>query len=346
MATIRIWVYDGILASGVAGPIDVFHAANKVQAKLGLTGGAASPLFSWSVESVDGRDVRAASGQMIAVDAKIDSNRRSDAVIVTAPYHSEMDGFLSDRELLGTLSTALQRQHRAGALLAGYCTANYVLAEAGLLDDRIATTHWAKVKDFAKRYPRVQLRAQEVLTEQDGIISSGAVTSYLNLAVRLVHILGGEKIATTTAKLLLIDINRISQASYATLVEEHGHSDPLVAKAQQRMEASLQHKFQLNVLADHLAVSERTLNRRFKQALGVAPLEYLQNLRIEVAKRMLESRPVSLADVSQRVGYADLSTFRRLFKKKTGLSPHEYQVRFSRTYVENSADEQSLETIG
>jgi transcriptional regulator GlxA family with amidase domain len=331
MATIRIWVYDGILASGVAGPIDVFNAANHLSAKEAAARGAqASPPFTWRVESLDGEPITAASGQRIAVDGKIDPRKRADAVVLTAPFFSNMDEFIGRHELVKELSAALQRQRKAGAVLAAYCTGNYLLAEAGLLDGRVATTHWAKAADFARRYPAVQVRAREVLTAQDGIVSGGSVTSYMNLAVMLVQMFAGERLAAKTAKSLLIDMNRTSQASYATLLDEHGHADPLVARAQQRMEATLHEGFLMSDLAASLAVSERTLNRRFKQAVGLAPLAYLQNLRIEVAKQLLESRPIGIEAVSQRVGYGDLSTFRLLFKRKTGLSPGEYQARFAR----------------
>ncbi|CAM3436394.1 helix-turn-helix domain-containing protein [Bordetella sputigena] len=326
MTTIRIWVYDGILASGVAGPIDVFNAANHLSA--GEAG--RSSRFVWRVESLDGREVKAASGQSIAVDGKIEPRRRTDAVLLTAPFFSDMDKFLAREARLSALLSAIRSQHKAGAVIAAYCTGNYLLAEAGLLDGRAATTHWSKAADFKRRYPKVSLRAEEVLTSQDGIVSSGAVTSYLNLAIRLVEMLGGEKLASMTAKALLIDMNRISQASYAKLLGEHGHADTLVARAQQRMETTLQRGIQLRELAEHLAVSERTLNRRFKQAVGFAPLEYLQSLRIEVAKQLLESKPIGLDEVSQRVGYGDVSTFRQLFKRKTGLTPREYRMRFAR----------------
>jgi transcriptional regulator GlxA family with amidase domain len=331
MMIIRLWVYDGILASGVAGPIDVFTTANRLGARAATGGRKPFREILWRVESLDGRPVRAASGQSIAVDGRIDPRRRTDAIIVTAPFVADMDEFLARREQLHALSSALRRQHKAGAVLASYCTGNYLLAEAGLLDGRIATTHWSKATEFARRYPRVELRANEILTEQDGILCSGAVTSFLGLAVRLVERFAGAELAAVTAKALLIDTNRISQASYATLLDERGHTDSLVARAQRRMEATLQQGFRLSKLAAHLAVSERTLNRRFKRAVGDAPLEYLQTLRVEVAKRLLESGRIGLDDVSERVGYGDLSTFRQLFKRKTGLSPREYQQRFARS---------------
>jgi transcriptional regulator GlxA family with amidase domain len=326
---VRIWVYDGILASAVAGPVDVFTAANSLAAR--SADGARPPQkLRWSIESLDGRAVRTASGQSIDADRKIDLRARADAVLVTAPFVMDMDAFLAQREQMAALCKALRRQHEAGAILASYCTGNYLLAEAGLLNGRHATTHWARASDFAARYPRVELRAAEMLTEQDGILCGAAVTSYLNLAIRLVERLVGSNLAAITAKTLLIDTNRVSQASYATLLQEHGHSDKLVAQAQLQMETTLDRGFHLPELAAHLAVSARTLNRRFKQATGMGPLDYLQTLRVEVAKGLLETGKLSVDDICRKVGYADLSTFRVLFKRKTGLSPRDYQGRFMR----------------
>lgn len=326
---IRIWVYDGVLASGIAGPIDVFHAANHLGAQNAARRAGPPARFTWRVESLDGQPVKAASGQAIAVDGRIETRGRPNAVLLAAPFVSDIDAFLDRRERLNALSAAIRRRRKSGTVLAAYCTGNYLLAEAGVLDGRLATTHWSKAVDFAQRYPAVALRAQEVLISQDGIVSSGSVTSYLNLAVRLVETFAGSALAAKTAKTLLIDMNRIDQASYASLIDQHGHADPLVARAQKRMEATLVHGFHLSELASYLAVSERTLNRRFKQATGLAPVEYLQNLRIEVAKRLLESRPITLEDVCHRVGYGDLGTFRQLFKRKTGVSPSEYRMRFT-----------------
>ena len=168
------------------------------------------------------------------------------------------------------------------------------------------------------------------MTEQNRILCSGAVTTSLNLALRLVEKFAGANVAAATGRMMLIDTNRVSQSSYAVMQDEQAHSDALVARAQRWMERSLQQGFSLGELARHLAVSERTLNRRFKLAVGEAPLRYLQSLRVDVAKRLLETRGLNVDAVSERVGYHDLSTFRRLFKRETGLSPREYQRRFSR----------------
>jgi transcriptional regulator GlxA family with amidase domain len=329
MPLVRIWVYDGILASSVAGAADVFTAANVISAERQGRGPGKAPLLKWRIESLDGRDVQSASNQIIGVDGPINSRSAADAVIVPGPFVRDIERFLEKTDLVAPLIAALRRQHERGVLLASFCTGSFLLAEAGLLDGGVATTHWAKGKVFASRYPAVELRIAEIITEQDGIICSGAVTCSLNLSLRIVEKLAGGDVAADTAKLMLIDTNRVSQASYATRRQEQ-HSDPLVARAQRWMEKSLQRGFNLGELARHLAVSERTLNRRFKQALGEPPLQFLQKLRIDVAKRLLETSRLKVDIVSERVGYSDLSTFRRLFKRETGLSPREHQRRFSR----------------
>jgi transcriptional regulator GlxA family with amidase domain len=323
-------VYDGILASGVAGSIDVFTAANAVGADRHGNRRGTAPLFNWRIESLDGRPVRTASGQIVTVDGPIGTRTTADAVIVTGPFIANIETFFDRPRVLQPLFAALRRQHERGALLASYCTGSFILAEAGLLDGGVATTHWAKAKAFASRYPEVDLRVSEILTEQNRILCSGAVTTSLNLALRLVEKFAGAEIAAATGKMMLIDTNRVSQSSYASLPDGPQHSDALVTRAQRWMEKSLQHGFSLTELARHLAVSERTLNRRFKQAVGEAPLHYLQSLRVDVAKRLLETRNINVDAVSEHVGYGDLSTFRRLFKRETGLSPREYQRRFCR----------------
>lgn len=345
MRHIRLWAYDGILASGVAGPIDVFTAANATWSARNADWRGITPLFECRVESPDGKPVRTASGQIMNVDGPINARTAADAVIVPGPFVPELERFLERPEALQLLLPALRRQYERGALLATFCTGSFILAEAGLLDGRIATTHWAKAKLFEKRYPRVDLRAADVMTEQQRIICTGAVTTYLNLALRLVEKFAGATIAAATARALLIDTNRISQASYATLTVQHHdpHSDRLVARAQRWMENHLQQGFCLADLARHLDVSERTVNRRFQQAIGEAPLRYLQSVRIEVAKRLFETTKLTVDAVSARVGYGDVSAFRQVFKRGTGLSPREHQRRFSRR---NPGRSVSLEPAG
>jgi transcriptional regulator GlxA family with amidase domain len=331
MPHVRIWVFDEALASGVTGPTDVLTAANRLWLQKNVKQATSKPLFEWRIESITGMPVRTASGQILLVDGPIEARTHADAVIVAAPFLSDIAEFLRRLAEFRPLMTAMRRQHEKGALIATYCTGSFLLAEAGMLDGLIATTHWAKARIFKDRYPLVNLQPGEIITEQDRIICGGAVTTYLNLALRLVERLADPSLASATAKMLLIDTNRPSQSAYATLASLNGdeHPDKLVKQAQKWMERHVDRRFFLSELASHLAVSERTLVRRFKLVTGQPPLRYLQSLRIEVAKVLLETRAVRVDAVCERVGYGDLSTFRQLFKRETGLSPREYRRRFA-----------------
>jgi transcriptional regulator GlxA family with amidase domain len=192
----------------------------------------------------------------------------ADAVIVTGPFVANIERFFERGDVVKQLMSALRRQRERGALLASYCTGSFILAEAGLLDGGVATTHWAKARLFATRHPEVDLRVCEILTEQNGIVCSGAVTTSPNRALRIVEKFTGADVARAPAKMMLIDSNRVSQSSCASLPEAPQHTDELVARAQRYLEKSLRRRFNLGELARHLAVSELTLNRRFKLAIG------------------------------------------------------------------------------
>lgn len=324
------------MASSVTGPIDVFMVANAIWASQSPNVKKTGPLFKWQIESPDGQPVRTASGQLMEVDGGISARSAADAVIVLGPFVGRgAAGFLERFDALQTelkpLLIALRRQYERGTLVSSVCAGAFALAESGLLDGRQATTHWALADAFRQRYPQVDLRANEVITEQKQLLCSGAVTSYLNLSLRLVERFAGGSLSSTCAKLLLIDVNRISQASYRELIAQdlQAHSDRLVERAQHWMEKHLHEGFCLANLANYLAVSERTVIRRFKTAIGETPLAYLQAMRIDVAKRLLETSNLNIESISERVGYGDLSTFRRLFKRETGVAPREYQQRFS-----------------
>jgi transcriptional regulator GlxA family with amidase domain len=242
--------------------------------------------------------------------------------------------FLESLEGFRALWPALRRQHERGALIAANCSATFLLAETGLLDHRAATTSWWLTRAFRQRYPLVDLRSNETVTEQDGLLCSGAATAYLSLALRLVEKFAGPGIAAATAKTMLIDTNQLSQAPYKVLTMQNNlpHADQLVQQAQRWMERRLRQPFTLGDLAGELGVSERTLIRRFKQALGSTPVGHLQTLRIEFAKSLLETTVLTVDAVSERVGYIDPSSFRRLFKRETGLAPREYHQRFARRH--------------
>ena len=226
----------------------------------------------------------------------------------------------------------LRRQWQQGAMIAANCASTFLLAEAGLLDGRLATTSWWLANAFRERYPRVDLRPDEMITDEGSLLCSGATTAAVHLALHLVERFGAQELAQSVAKFLLIDTNQLSQAPYKSLVlpEHLIHGDPLVKRAQRWMERNLKRPIDLEQVARELCVSERTLIRRFKLALNETPGRYLQMLRIDAAKRMLDRSMLAIDLLCAEVGYEDASSFRRLFRRETGLTPSEYHRRFGR----------------
>ncbi|WP_239483255.1 helix-turn-helix domain-containing protein [Burkholderia sp. MS455] len=329
MPLIRIWAVEHAIASGVAAPTDILTAANHLAAT--TSHGRASASFRWRVESIGGRPVRAASGQVIPVDGAIDGSSPADAIWLTSPFVADFERLLDRPAALAPLSNALRRQHARGTLIATYCTGAFLLAEASFFSTVALPRRTGRRRRASARYPDVALRASDILTEQDGILCGGAITSYQNLALRVVDKLANARLAASVARLMLIDMNRVSQDSFIDLdrMDHRGHDDAAIARAQRWMEKHLREPFSLARLSDHVAMSERTLHRRFRDAVGAPPLRYLQTLRIEVAKRLLAETKLAIDTVCERVGYADISGFRQLFKRETGISPGEYRRRFT-----------------
>ena len=325
MFDIRIWSTEGALASAITTPIDILVAANLLNARRQI---GSKPVFSWSIESVDGAPIRTASRQIMAVDGKISARGSCAAVYVASPFLETWPGRPGDR---ATLVDALQRAHRNGALVATHCTGAFLFAEAGLLRHRRATTHWARARELALAFPDIRLSIRDVVTEDGGVICGGTVTSYSNVMLTIIARLAGEELAADVARYLLIDRNRGPQTAYAKkeLEQAARSNDAFVLQASNWIKANYWRPFKLADLALSLGVSERTFNRRFTLATGMSPIKFIQAIRIESAKRLLEEGQNSAQDVSTRVGYEDLATFRELFKRETGMTLKAYQSQFA-----------------
>lgn len=334
MRTVRFWAFDGCLASAVTSPIEILATANAIWRS--QQAGVARPLFAWRILTPDGKPVETPSGFTLRADGRIDGAARADAVVLPGiSCERGVDQVLERVGSLRSLHAPLRKAHRGGALVAANCSATFVLAEAGLLEGRRATTTWWLARTFRERFPDVVLEPNEIVTEQDGLVCSGAATAYMDMALHLVERLAGAAVASACARFLLIDANRASQTSYmaSTLQDHERHGDPLIERGQRWIRKHVGRPFELDELAHALAVSERTLIRRFNRALGTSPLRFAQRQRIEVAKGLLETSSIAVDAVAQRVGYADVGSFRRIFKREVGLLPAEYRARFARTRV-------------
>ncbi len=326
---LAIFAFDGCFATSVTGPIDIFNIANIHQRVCQNPPG--SPLFSWKVYSADGKPVRTSSGINLSVHG--DYSQAGNPAICFFPgidhaYGSEV--LAKVQELRGSVGTLMKQHHARGATLASVCSGSFLLADAGLLDHREATTSWWLAHHFNAAYPDVNLQLEKIVTEDNNILCSGAVTAYLHLCISLIEKFAGTAMAQACAKTILLHNKSPSQAPYIPVSHHFRQKDEMVQHAVAWMQENLAEEFQLEDLADKLAVSPRTFIRRFNQATGKPPKQYFQKLRIDEAKRLLESTALSVDDITEKVGYLDVSSFRRLFKREVELSPTEYRKRFGR----------------
>lgn len=217
---------------------------------------------------------------------------------------------------------------RADALLAASCYGTFVLAESGLLDGRQATTTWWLQAAFAEAYPRVKLDADRALVDGGRVITAGAMTAHTDLSLHVLRRLFGAELARSVGGIMLVDGARTSQRPFMALPRHF--ADPLAQQAADWLAQRYVHPCTCGELAVALHVSYRTLHRRFQAAVGMAPLAYLQALRVEHAKTLLEDSRQSLEQIVESVGYSDVPAFRQLFTRATGLSPAQYRERFRR----------------
>jgi transcriptional regulator GlxA family with amidase domain len=221
----------------------------------------------------------------------------------------------------------LRTQFRTGATIAAVCSGSFLVAESGLLDHRPATTTWWLAPLFERRFPRVALDSSSMLTDADRIICCGTGMSHVDLGLYLVERYGSQELARLCAKYVVLDSRRRSQAPY-TILNHIRTYDPVVLRAEKWIKANLRRNITVEEIAKHVAVSQRTLLRHFKESTGGSPLGFVQKVRIETSKALLENTRMRVDEIVGRVGYTDDGAFRRLFKKHTNMSPREYRIRF------------------
>jgi transcriptional regulator GlxA family with amidase domain len=208
-----------------------------------------------------------------------------------------------------------------------------LLAEAGLLDGRKATTHWLAEPLFRARYPSVRLVSHQIIVDEGRIITCGGAFSFLHLLMYLAEKHYGAEVAAAAHRMFLIDVNKSPQPAYAIFSAQKTHGDEAIHKAQELIEGGLGKALSVPVLAESVSLSRRHFVRRFKQATGNTPLEYVQRARVEAAKKALFESRRPFDDIAWSVGYTDTPGFRRVFIRHTGLTPSEYRRRFNAAYA-------------
>lgn len=323
MYSAAILAYDGCYISTLGGYADLLHVAN---AHSRMRQPSKIKLFEWTFISSKGGLVTTSNGLQIQTQ-KIDFNDKFDIIFVPSAYYAGLRSF--KKLLAGQADNCswLSSQWAGGAYLAASCTGTFILAETGLLNGRSATTTWWLTEQFRSRYPEIILQVDPVITEQDRIICVGASASYLLQVIYIIEHFAGPTIASQCAKTMLIDTSQTKETPYIPFLTDREHADSLVHKAQHLLQKNMRSDIKISALAAELSISERTLIRRFQQALNQSPLSYLQGLRIDAARDLLKEGDLNVEVVATLVGYQDTSSFCRLFKHKVGVSPGIYRNR-------------------
>jgi transcriptional regulator GlxA family with amidase domain len=230
----------------------------------------------------------------------------------------------------------IREQYKYGAEIASICTGTFLLAATGLLDGKTASTHWNAARDFKQLFPNVNLQVDKLIAVEEGIYTNGGAYSFLNLGLFLVEKFFDRDTAIFCSKVFQIEIDRQSQSPFFIFQAQKNHGDDLILEAQNHIEENLGEKISFEELAGKLAISRRNFDRRFIKATGNTPVEYLQRVKVEKAKRNLEKGRKSVFEVMNDVGYSDDKAFREVFKKITGLSPLDYKAKYNREAALNN----------
>jgi transcriptional regulator GlxA family with amidase domain len=313
--------------SALYGMLDVLLAAGNIWQTLVRTG-SEQTLFRVRIVSHTAESFACGNGIPVAPDCSVADNPGASILILPELWLGP------DEDIHGRypeLMDWIRRKHKEGSTLYSACSGSIMLAETGLLDGCDATSHWGYQDLFRKRYPKVRFRPEPNLVFADAtgrIVTAGGTTSWHDLAIHIISRYSSPGEALRIAKVYLLKWHGEGQLPYAALVRRNPHADSVVRSCEQWLGEHYRETGAIKKIVELASIPERTLKRRFKAATGNTLIEYLQNLRVEAAKQLLESGQLPVDEISVAVSYEDPSFFRRLFKRRTGLTPSQYRRMF------------------
>ena len=259
-------------------------------------------------------------------DLLLDDVKRTDLIFVPA-FYGETERFLETNK--GFLPWIIEK-HKKGAEVVSLCVGAFMLAKTGLLNGKKCSTHWRAADEFREMFPEIDLQTDKIITEEDGIYTSGGATSYFNLLIYLVEKYTSRETAIQIAKIFAIDIERHSQTQFMIFKGQKEHADEDIKKAQKFIENNYEEKFTTDQLSEKFAISRRSFERRFKKATNNTVSEYVRRVKIEAAKKSFETSRKNITEVMFDVGYSDSKSFRGIFKKITGMTPFDYRNKYNK----------------
>ncbi|SHG73270.1 Transcriptional regulator GlxA family, contains an amidase domain and an AraC-type DNA-binding HTH domain [Chryseolinea serpens] len=328
MIKVSLLIHENVYSSSVAGVIDLFTGANWYFEQAGKP-----PAFKLELVSEKVKNIQLDVPAQFICYVTMEEVTQTDLIIVPG-FRGENRSILKKNK---AITSWIKKMHQSGTEVASLCVGSFFLAEAGLLDDKIATSHWAAADEMQQLYPFVKVKSDMVITDQGGIYTSGGAFSSIKLVLYLIEKFCGRAAALWISKRFSVDIDQISQAHFAVFTGQHQHKDNEILKSQLYIEQHYSADIGIGEVSAQCNTGKRNFVRRFKAATNNTPIEYLQRVRVEAAKKALEDKDWPLDEVMGAAGYKDMKTFRMIFKRITGLSPRDYRKKYSR--VVNSIEE-------
>ncbi len=324
---VAIIVFEGVVFSSYVGPYDIFAKGNHIYKTL-------FPRYEGN--RFDITIINFSKGQNFknSVLPVIDADEAEDfydLVLISSMEFTHIEGLMKQENIQAFIKKQLSSPQTE---VASICTGAFLLACTGALNGKRATTHWSAFDYFRKTFPDVELLDDKVITDENGIYTCGGAFTFAPFVLYLIEKYCGRETAVALSKFMLVDLYKDPQTSYNIFSLQHTHNDEPIQKVQQKLESEFQNDVSIDRLARDHGMSRRTLLRRFKTATGNTPSEYLQRVRVEAAKKYLESDRIQIDHIPSLIGYEDYGFFLKLFKKHVGVSPKSYRQKFSKDHIE------------
>ena len=321
--TICMLVYDGAQSLDITGPLEVFALASR-QAQEDAPG--TGPLYGLNVLGPDSRPVLLSSGLRFLPDmAYTGLPGDTDTLLIAGGMGDALDIVRADRELVAWLSGIAPRMRR----IASICSGALLLAECGVLDEREATTHWSDVAQLRERYPRVKVQPDAIYTRDGNVWTSAGITAGMDLALAMVEADHGRRLSSKVARRMVLAVRRSGGQSQLSRQLEALDMPDLFAELATWIRDNLHQRLDVAQLAGRVHMSPRQFTRRFGSTFDATPQKYVEQMRVEIAKPLLESSGKDVQRIASECGFGSREAMRRAFIHHAGLSPSEYRARFT-----------------
>lgn len=318
MLHITFFICERMLATSVTLPLEQLKAAQNFS----LAARDQTPPIKVVLASLDGQPVRTNTGIQLQADCSLADITHSDITYIPALWRNPQP--LIKRNW-GALEW-FKQQHAMGNTIAGVGTGCCFMAEAGMLDNKVATTHWHYFEQFQKHYPKVNLRRQYFITQADNLYCTGSVNALADLTIHFIQRYFSSLIARHVERHFFHEIRKTYPNAESSRGLTGAHPDENIIGVQLWLQENFAQDVRLAEVARQFDMSVRSFNRRFKAATGETPMQYLHNTRIQIAKDLLQTSNLAIGEIAYRAGYQDLAHFTRLFKRLLGVTPSQYRT--------------------